>query len=98
VLFEYVSVITSPKRVAAPRMPEEAWAEVAKLAAVFPLVLPPLDHVTRVEALARQVRHRGAEVFDLAIAATMLAAGIQEIFTFDGAVFGRVPGVMVRAP
>jgi hypothetical protein len=98
ILLEYVAVVTNPKRVASPCSSEEAWTEVAKLGAAFPILAPPPDHVRRVEELGRQVKHRGAEVFDLAIATTMLAAGVHEIYTFDGTIFARVPGITVKRP
>lgn len=43
--------------------------------------------------------HRSwARIFDLAIAATALQAGEPVIYTFDTAVFGRVPGLTVLHP
>jgi uncharacterized protein len=98
VLFEYVSVVTSSKRVAKPRPSEAAWAEVEKLASVFPVLPAPEDLFERVRVLVPKVKPKGAEVFDLAIAVTVLAAGSSVIYTFDAGVFARVPGVVVRAP
>ncbi len=37
-------------------------------------------------------------IFDLAIAATALANGIDTIYTYDDSVFGRVPGLRVLSP
>ncbi len=44
------------------------------------------------------VNPKGPELFDLSIAVVALAAGVTEVVTYDPAVFGRVPGLTVRAP
>ncbi len=58
----------------------------------------PADFADRMAALARVVTPIGPEIYDLAIAVTALAAGITDIYTYDTSVFGRVPGVTVKAP
>ena len=98
VLLEYVAVVTNPRRVVAPRTPAEAWAEVGKLRCAFAVILHAPTYLDKLEQLATILQPKGAEVFDLSIAATMLAAGINEIYTYDSAVFGKVPGLVVRTP
>ena len=39
-----------------------------------------------------------ADIFDIVIAATMLANDVTTVYTYDVGVFGRVPGITVREP
>jgi predicted nucleic acid-binding protein len=88
----------SPKRVAKPRTTDVAWDEVERFATSFAVLPTPADLFDQVRALVPTVKPKGAEVFDLAIAVTALSAGVRTIYTFDAGVFGRVPGMTVRAP
>ena len=97
ILLEYVSLITT-KRVAVPRSLKEAWDEVAALASVFTVIEPSGEFMQRLQALAPIVKPRGPEVYDMAIAATALAAGVNLIYSCDSTVFNRVPGITVREP
>ncbi len=98
IVLEFLSIVVERKRVARPITSERAWAAMTKLRQACPLVAPPEDLVDRVEALVSIVRPRGPEIFDLAIAATALANGITTIYTYDQAVFSRVPGISVLTP
>ena len=48
--------------------------------------------------LSEKLGVKGADVFDLAIAATAIRAEIKIIYTFDAQIFSRVPGLEVREP
>jgi len=98
ILLEYVSVITSPKRVATPSSVEDAWTDVEQFASVFSVLEPPGDLVARAIALGRELGIRGPHVFDLAIAVTMLGAGVSTVYTYDSGVFARVEGITAREP
>ncbi len=98
VLLEYVSIITNPKRVANAITAAEAWEDVDEFLAAFSLITPGPDHVERIVPLAKDLGIKGPEVFDLAIAATMLGAGVGTVYTYDSTVFSRVPGITVRTP
>src|SRR5689334_16139445 len=50
IVLEYVSVVTNPKRVAAPLTMEQAWGEVAKFLRAFRLIQPPPDLIDQMIA------------------------------------------------
>ncbi len=97
-LLEYVAVVTNPKRTRSPISVEDAWEDVDDFRALFPVIAPDQDHLQRVVDLARKLHVGRADVFDLSTAATMIGAGVDTVYTFDPAVFGRVPGITVRTP
>lgn len=100
VLLEFFATVTNPKRVANPRTPAVAWGEVAKFRAALPVLATPIDLVDRVRSLAEPLGIRAQDIFDVQIAATMLAQAqpVTRIYTYDPAVFGRVPGITVLTP
>jgi toxin-antitoxin system PIN domain toxin len=98
VLLEYVAVVTNPRRVANAIAAEEAWRDAEVFLDVFSLIEPRPDHVERLVALAKSLGVKGPEVFDLAIAVTMLGAGVSTVYTYDSRLFGRVRGITVREP
>ena len=98
VLLEHVSIITNPKRVANAIRAQEAWEDVDEFLAAFPLITPGPGLVERIVSLAKELGIKGPEVFDLAIAATMLGAGVSTVYTYDSTVFSRVSGIQVRTP
>lgn len=98
VLFEYVAVISSPRRVPNPVSTEVAWNAAEKIAAVFTVLHPSSDIVTRAAKLGRTLGLGGPRVFDLMIALTSIEHGVSRICSFDTAVFSLVPGVSVYVP
>jgi hypothetical protein len=100
ILCEFYSIVTNARRVAEACSPAEALRVLSAL-----LVLPGL-HVlpapTHVVAGWMQLLQRhpvtGADVFDLQIVATMLANGIQRIYTFNAEDFRVFPELTVIAP
>ena len=98
VVLEFVSVVTSPKHVASPRSVAEAWAEVRRLTTAFPVLTLEDDAIRTVAQLSEDLGVKGADIFDLAIAATALRSGINITYTFDARLFSRVPGLEAREP
>jgi toxin-antitoxin system PIN domain toxin len=97
VLFEYFAVVTSPNSLPTPLAAEEALADIEKLAKVFPLLPAPVDLHERVFELLRATGMSGRHVFDLELAATMLANDVATIYTFDPR-FAKLPGITSREP
>ncbi len=98
VLLEYVAVVTSAKRVAAPVGADEAWAAAARIASVFEVLDQGPDLVADLAAQGQALGIKGPQVFDLAIALTALGAGVHTIYTYDSSVFSNVPGITAREP
>ena len=99
-LAEFFSLVTNPKRVSSPKLPEDALAAIESIVALPGLeVLPvPIDVVTRWVELCRQHPVKGAEIYDLQIVAVMLANGVQRICTFDKADFTPFSEIVVEVP
>lgn len=92
-LSEFYAVITNPKRVTKPRPPEEAADAVGLILAMpgMTLVPTPADLVDRWVALVRRQPVTRGAVFDVQLAATMLANGVRRIYTYNGAHFRQFP-------
>ncbi len=100
VLAEFYSIITNPKRVTAPFTSVEALREVEKLCSAPGLsVLPmPVDVVARWIALLRRHPVARKRVFDLQLVATMLANGVERIYTFNVKDFRPFPEIQASEP
>lgn len=98
VLFELVSVVTNPKRVARVRSTEEAWAVADLIASSLTVLVPPPDVFEQASRMGRAIGVHAHDVFDLAIGITALASGVRRVATFDSKVFSRVPGLSVERP
>jgi toxin-antitoxin system PIN domain toxin len=101
VLMEFFAVITSPRRVTAPRSPEEARTEVEKyihadrLQKIYP-DQATLEHT--IELLQQHPQVTRQEIFDLFLVATMMANGIIRIYTYNHQHFTRFAGIEVLTP
>jgi predicted nucleic acid-binding protein len=84
-LAEFFAITTSARRVPIPRKPEEALAVIEQFLERPGLELLPMptDIVSRWVALARRHPVVGGDVFDLQLVATMLASGVDRIYTFN---------------
>ena len=100
VLCEFYSVITNPRRIAAPRTPAEARDAISALLALPGIrVLPtPARAVDSWIALLERHPVTGGDVFDLQLVATMQANGVQRIYTFNRRDFAIFPELTVVAP
>jgi uncharacterized protein len=100
VLFEFYSIITNPRRVAAPSSSAEALGNISALLALPGIyVLPTPARAVRgwMELLQRHPV-TGADVFDLQLIATMKANNVQRIYTFNAADFEKFPQLTVVVP
>ncbi|MFQ5745560.1 MAG: type II toxin-antitoxin system VapC family toxin [Acidobacteriota bacterium] len=84
-LAEFYAIVTSGRRVPAPRKPEEALAVIEQFLERPGLELLPVptDVVARWVALARRRPVVGGDLFDIQLIATMLGNGITRIYTFN---------------
>ena len=98
VVLEYVSIVTSPKRVAVPSTLAEAWDDIRRFLEAFTLITLRAEDMPQVASLSQELELSGPKVFDLAIAVTALGAGIDTVCTYDSSVFARVPGLKVVQP
>jgi uncharacterized protein len=100
ILCEYFAVVTNPRRVSAPVSASDAIASIAtmlRLPGLRVLPIPP-DAVAGWMTLALSHSISGGDIFDLQIAATMQANGIQRIYTFNVGDFKKFSGVVVETP
>jgi predicted nucleic acid-binding protein len=98
VVLEYVSIVTSAKRVAVPSTLAEAWDDVRRFLEAFTLITLRPEDMPQVAALSEKLELSGPKGFDLAIAVTALGAGIDTVCTYDSSIFARVPGLKVVEP
>jgi predicted nucleic acid-binding protein len=99
-LSEFYAIVTDPKRVDNPRTQPEALAEIKKyLSSRKILKIYPGPELTgkMIELLERYTVKR-QEVFDLQLAATMLANGVSCIYTFNGKHFSKFSEIKVLEP
>jgi uncharacterized protein len=99
-LCEFYSVVTNPKRVAAPRSPAEALQAISALLALPGIHVAPTPARAVAGWMALLQRHpvTGGDVFDLQLVATMQANNIQRIYTFNIGDFAVFPELIVIAP
>lgn len=98
IMFEYVGAITNPRRVKNAINLTEAWANVEAFIGAFVVLSPGATQVDDVMRLSQSLGVAGAEIHDLAIAATALQRGVSTVYSYDARVFSRVPGLTVRTP
>lgn len=100
VLAEFFSVVTNPKRVSVAKTPEEALAALeAILAMPGVCILPtPVDVARRWIEILRNRPVSGGRIFDLQLAATMLANQVSRIYTLNRADFVNIVGITVLMP
>lgn len=98
ILCEFYSVVTNARRVPKPRSSDDALRAISDLL-VFLHVLPiPAHAVEGWLDLPRRHPVVGGDVFDLQIVATMLANGVQRIYTFNTDDFEMFPELAVVTP
>jgi len=93
ILCELYSIITNPRRVAVPSSSTEALGTIADILAHPGIqVLPtPARAVAGWMSLLQRRPVTGGDIFDLKIVATMLANGINRIYTFNSDDFNAFP-------
>jgi len=100
IISEFYSVITNPRRVAAPSYPAVALQVISALLAMPGISVLPINGraLTVLVELLRRHPVTGPGVFDLQIVATMKANGIRTIYTFNAADFEVFPELTVIVP
>jgi toxin-antitoxin system PIN domain toxin len=97
ILFEYFAVVTHEGQLTRLVSPADALADLDALRSAFPLLSVPPDLDGRVVDLLRRTGFSGRNVFDVQLAATMLANGVHRIATYDSR-FAKIPGIAVVQP
>lgn len=98
ILCEFYSIVTNPRRVAKPRSATDAVAAISGLLSFLHVLPVPSRAVDGWLDLLRRRPVIGGEVFDLQIAATMLANGVQRLYTFNAADFEAFRELVVSTP
>jgi predicted nucleic acid-binding protein len=83
-----------------PRTPAEAVSAIADILSLpgIHLLPVPVEAVSRWIALAQQRPVTGGRIFDLQIAATMQANGVNRIYTYNTGDFETFSGLTVTDP
>ena len=99
-LAEFFSIVTSARRVSAPRTPEEAVGAIQSLLALPGTTILPVPADVPSRWLDLLTRHpvRGGAIFDLQLIATLMANGVERICTFNRQDFEGFPGLQVLTP
>lgn len=99
-LLEFFAIATNSRRVARPLSAASARKVLERYLVhpSFRLIHPTEETGAWLLRLLAKVPVKGAGVFDLFLAATMLTHGITAIATFNADDFSRIPGVEVFDP
>jgi predicted nucleic acid-binding protein len=83
ILCEFYSIVTNARRVPKPRSSADALSAIAGLLGFLHVLPVPVHTVDGWLDLLHRHPVTGRDVFDLQIVATMLANGVQRIYTFN---------------
>ena len=98
ILCEFYSIVTNARRVAKPRNAADAIAAIAGLLSFLHVLPVPARVVEGWLDLLRRRPVTGGDVFDLQLAATMLANGVPRIYTFNTTDFERFSELVISTP
>jgi predicted nucleic acid-binding protein len=98
VLCEFYSIVTNARRVPKPRPPGDALEAISDLLAFLDVLPIPARAVEGWPDLLRRRPVTGGDVFDLQLAATMLANDVPRIYTFNREDFEVFPELAVVTP
>lgn len=98
VLCEFYSIVTNPRRVSKPRCASDAIAAIAGLLSFLHVLPIPARAVEGWLDLLRRRPVTGGEVFDLQLAAAMLANGVERIYTYNTGDFASFEELTVVEP
>lgn len=93
VLAEFFATVTNPKQVSSPMTSAEAAGAVREILALPGIVpLPtPVGLTSRWLELVDEHPVTRQAIFDLQLAATLIANGVRRIYTFDATHFASIP-------
>jgi predicted nucleic acid-binding protein len=97
VLMECYAVITSPRRLAHPTLPENAWAIMRSLSEAIETKAVPESFFDDLDGLVSRHPRRGRDLFDLALVAQMRSHGIRTICTCNTRDF-EIAGIRAIEP
>jgi predicted nucleic acid-binding protein len=100
VLAEFFATVTNAKQVSNPMTSEEAAGavrEILALPGIVPLPTPVGLAARWLELVDRHPVTRQA-IFDLQLAATLIANGVHRIYTYDATHFASVPDLEIVEP
>lgn len=83
VLFEFFAVVTNPAKSDQPITTAVTLDEMAKLSETIAMIIPPSDIHTLAIQLMRKLGFGSKHIYDVVLAATMLANGVTKIYTYD---------------
>lgn len=96
ILLEFYAIVTDPRRVSNPLVPETAWEQINAFRTAF-LVLD-----TGLKALDAQkeigIKSKGADIFDAFLAAQMKVNGISVLCTYNKKDFSKFTGILAQTP
>ena len=100
ILCEFYSVITNPKRIAVAFSSADAVQTVVDLLELpgLKVLSAPAQAIAGLVELLKRHPVTGSSVFDLQIAAAMLANNIHRIYTFNAGDFQQFPELSVIIP
>jgi predicted nucleic acid-binding protein len=98
VLCEFCSIVTNPRRVFKPRAVADAIAAITDLISFLHVLPIPARTVEGWLDLLRSRPATGGAVFDLQLAAAMLANGVQRIYTYNTSDFESFKELAVVEP
>jgi predicted nucleic acid-binding protein len=98
ILCEFYSIVTNSRRVAKPRGAVDAIAAIGGLLSFLHVLPIPARAVEGWLDLLRRHPVAGGEVFDLQLAATMLANGVNRIYTYNTGDFEVFKELAVSEP
>jgi len=76
----------------------QALDDIEAFVGAFPLIHPTDDHLERVLDLVAASRLTRQNIFDMALAATMLGNQVSQIYTYNARHFSKIPGISVLQP
>jgi predicted nucleic acid-binding protein len=98
ILCEFYSIVTNPRRVHKPRPSADALAAVSSLLAFLHVLPVPTPTIEKWLDLLQRRPVIAGDVFDLQLVATMLANGVQRIYTFNTSDFEVFTELIVVTP
>jgi predicted nucleic acid-binding protein len=99
VLTEFYAVVTDPRRFQPTLTPAQAQKELRTyIASSLTLILPKETTLTRMLDLLGTRQVRGASIFDVFLAATMLDNGVRSIYTENLEDFEAISGIEAIDP